>query len=92
MVMVYYTRVEHLLIEKRAERYGISKAEYARHKSLDEDMKPLLTPEERVFFNNLSGMAKNLNQLTRSVHRGEALTRDIQECLAGVKSALNKLR
>ena len=63
MVMVYYTRAEHLLIEKRAERYGISKAEYARHKSLDEDMKPLLTPEERVFFRNLSGMARTLISL-----------------------------
>ena len=90
--MVYYTRAEHYLVRKNAEKYGISKSEYVRHKSLDEDMKPLLTPEDRVFYNNLSGMCKNLNQLTRSVHRGEALTRDIQECLAGVKSALNKLR
>ena len=74
---LYYTKAEFKLIEKYAERHGISKAEFARHKSLNHKLKTRMTLDEMNIYIKLVGMANNLNQVTKSVNQGEVFTTKI---------------
>ena len=89
---LYYTKAEFKLIEKFADRHAISKAEFARLKSLDHKLKPRMTPEEADNYRKLTGMANNLNQLARAANRGEVFTLKILETLVGINYAIDKLR
>jgi hypothetical protein len=89
---LYYTRAEYAVIDRLAERHGLTKAEYARLKSLDCKLKPRLTPQECDFYRKLTGMANNLNQLAHAVNRGEVFTRNIMEAIEAIKFTVAKLR
>ena len=89
---LYYTKAEFKLIEKFADRHSISKAEFARHKSLNHRLRPRLTQEEADHYRKLTGMANNLNQLTRSANRGEIFTMKILETLEAINLAIDKLK
>lgn len=90
-VKVSYTLTEYKLIEKYADRHGISRAEFVRLKSLNHRLRTRLTVEETDYFRKLVGMANNLNQLTKAANQGEAMTRQILKTLDGINQAIQKL-
>lgn len=92
MVMLYYTIAEYKFIEKMADRHGISKAEFARLKSLNHRLKARMTPEEAYHYRKLTGMANNLNQLARAANRGEVFTSEILKTLDAINFVIDKLR
>ncbi len=91
-VKVSYTLTEYKLVQKYAERHGVSLAEFARHKSLNHTLKPRLTSEEADYYRKLTGMANNLNQLTRAANRGELFTNEILNTLEAINYTIEKLR
>ncbi len=58
-VKVSYTLAEYKFIEKHADIYHISKAEFVRNKSLNHRMKKPMNLEEACYFRDLCGMAKD---------------------------------
>lgn len=91
-VKVSYTVAEYKFIEKMADRHGISKAEFARLKSLNHRLKARMTPEEADHYRKLTGMANNLNQLVKAANRGEVFTRKILETMEAINFVIDKLR
>lgn len=89
---LYYTKAEFKMIEKFADRHGISKAEFARLKSLDHKLRPRLTIQEADYYRQLTGMANNLNQLTRVANQGEVFTMKILETLEAINFTIDKLK
>jgi len=89
---LYYTLTEYKLVEKLADRHGITKAEFARMKSLNHKLKPRLTDQEADHYRKLTGMANNLNQLAKAANRGEVFTSKILEALNVINSLIDKLR
>ncbi|MEM6814091.1 MAG: plasmid mobilization relaxosome protein MobC [Bacteroidota bacterium] len=89
---VRLTLAESKRIEKNAARYGLSVSNYLRNKGLDNELKPLWTSEEKAAYQQLIGMANNLNQLTRYTHEKKLLTVQLLRALEGVNKALDKLR
>ncbi|MDA0195870.1 MAG: MobC family plasmid mobilization relaxosome protein [Bacteroidetes bacterium] len=71
---LYYTKAEFRIITKMADRHGLTKAEFARFKSLDHKLKSRLTPEDANYFRQLAGMANNLNQLAHAANAGHLFT------------------
>ena len=89
---LYYTKTEFRLIEKYADCHGLSKAEFARFKSLNHKLKPRMTPDEADHYRKLTGMANNLNQLARAANRGEVFTMKILTTLEAINYTIDKLR
>ena len=89
---VRLTLVESKWIEREAQRHGLSISDYMRRRSPNHRLRPRLTDEEQDHYRKLVGMANNLNQLTKAVHSKEAVSSQIAQALAGVNSALEKLR
>jgi len=89
---LYYTKAEFKLIEKFADCHGLAKAEFSRLKSLDHRLKPRMTPEEADHYRKLTGMANNLNQLTKAANRGEVFNIKILETLEAINFTIDKLK
>jgi hypothetical protein len=89
---LYYTKIEYKLIEKLASHHGLSKAEFARMKSLNHRLRPKMTLEEAAFYRKLTGMANNLNQLARAANRGEVFTLKILKTLDAINFVIDRLR
>lgn len=88
---VRLTLAESKRIEKNANRYGLSVSNYLRKKGLDDQLKPLWTPEEQEAYRQLVGMANNLNQLTRYTHERKLMTSKILETIDAINGAIDKL-
>ena len=89
---LYYTKAEFRAITKLAERHGLSKAEFARLKSLNHKVRARLTSEEIDLYRKLAGMANNLNQLAHAANAGQLFTNKILTALADINHAINKLK
>ncbi len=75
-----------------AERHGISRAEFARLKSLNHRLRPRMTNEEADHYRKLTGMANNLNQLAHAANMGKVMSKNIQETLDRLNAIMDKLR
>ena len=51
-----------------------------------------MTPEEADHYRKLTGMANNLNQLTRAANRGEVFTMKILDTLGAINLVIDKLK
>ena len=80
------------IIEKYADRHGISKAEFVRAKSLNHRLRTGLTKEEVGYYRELTGMASNLNQLAKAANRGEVYTMKILDTMEAINFTIDKLR
>src|ERR1035437_6092457 len=67
-LMVRMTATEKLLIEGRAKKAGLTPSEWFRQAAKSAQIIPRLSPAEISYLNVLTGMANNLNQLTRLAH------------------------
>ncbi len=89
---VRLTLAEAKWIEREAGRYGLSVSSYLRQKGLKNKLVPRLNDDEAGYYAQLSGMAKNLNQLARLAHTRRALVSDIEEAIGGIRELVARLK
>ncbi len=89
---LYYTKSEFRIISKLADDHGLSKAEFARIKSLNHTLKTRLTPEEVDLYKQLVGMSNNLNQLAHQANVGKTMSLQIIKTLEAINNITDKLR
>jgi len=71
---IRFTEKEFFIIKENASRAGIKISSYIRQMALKGKITPRLNEEERHFVTQLTGMANNLNQLTKLGHQEGLLT------------------
>jgi len=62
-----------------ASECGLTRAEYVYRAAMNQETTALLTPEERTAVNELQNIGNNLNQITRAMHLGADIKRNIRE-------------
>ena len=65
----FATPTEKVLIEAKAKMNGVRPATYLRDLALKGKVRPIASPGEVQLFRDLTGMANNLNQLTKEAHQ-----------------------
>ena len=65
----FATKVEGTLIREKAKRSGLRPAEYLRDIAINSKPRPKATEEEIKLYRDITGMANNLNQLTKEAHQ-----------------------
>ena len=71
---IRFTKVEYYVIKEKAAKAGIGISLFIREMALHGKIQPLMNEEERQFVRQLTGMANNLNQLTKKGHQEGLLT------------------
>lgn len=66
---VRFTKIEYYVVKQKASRAGLRISLYIRQMALQGKIISKLSEEERQFVRQLSGMANNLNQLTKKGHQ-----------------------
>ncbi len=72
--MVRLTPSERMLIGERSKKAGVKPSEWFRRSAKSAKVYPRFTAEEAGWFRALSGLANNLNQLTKLAHSSGLLT------------------
>jgi hypothetical protein len=70
VVKLCFDKGQYNLIDYKAKKAGISKAEFCREAALDTKITQVLTPEQLDIIRKLSGMANNLNQVAYQANIG----------------------
>lgn len=83
-LVVRITPTERLLIAGRAREAGIRISDWFRQAARSATVMPRLSKEEATYLRTLSGMANNLNQLTKLAH-----TAGLVSLLADLRKLLN---
>ena len=71
---VRFTKIEFYILKQKASRANLGISSYIRQIVLEGKIIAKLNEEERHFVRQLSGMANNLNQLTKKAHQEGMLT------------------
>jgi len=92
-VKVRLTTTERFLIESKARQAGMRISDWFREATLKAKVMARMTEEDRRVLHMLTGMANNLNQLTRLAHTSGLLTIAIRcgALLAEIDQALKYL-
>ncbi|SEI83716.1 mobilisation protein (MobC) [Dyadobacter sp. SG02] len=93
-LMVRLTENERFLIEEKARGAGMKPSAWFRQAAKKAKVLARFTPGDLTFLRMLSGMANNLNQLTRAAHREGLVTvqKRCRELLSDIDDILKKLR
>ena len=83
-LVVRITPTERMLIAGRAREAGIRISDWFRQAARSATVMPRLSKEEATYLRTLSGMANNLNQLTKLAH-----TAGLVSLLADLRKLLN---
>ena len=67
-LMVRVTLPELMAIREKARLAGVTTSEWFRRAAREAQVVPRLSPEEMGYLRSLSGLANNLNQLTKLAH------------------------
>lgn len=88
---VNLSRSEAVLIKKYAAETGKSASEYLLEKGLQHELKNKLSDEERQLFQQVVGMANNLNQLTKLAHeRNRSIAIELVKLLDNMHPLIQK--
>jgi Bacterial mobilisation protein (MobC) len=71
---VRFTKAEYYVVKQKAAKAGLKVSIYIRQMALQGKIIARMSEEERHFVRQLSGMANNLNQLTKKAHQEGLLT------------------
>jgi len=71
---VRFTKAEYYVVKQKASKAGQKISLYIRQMALQGKIIARMSDEERHFVRQLSGMANNLNQLTKKAHQEGLLT------------------
>jgi hypothetical protein len=80
-IRVRLSATQYFLIEGKAKSAGLKISDWFRAAAVGAKVIARLSPEERLFMKDLSGMANNLNQLTKVANSGGLLSM-ARECMA----------
>lgn len=90
----FATPVEQTVIREKAKRAGLRPADYLRDLAMHGKPRPRPSAEELQLYRDLTGMANNLNQLTKEAHQQNLpiLVPRVLRILEEVNNALKKIR
>lgn len=93
-LLIRFTPMEKLLIDGKAKKAGLKTSEWIRSAAKSARIVQRLTPEQLGYLKMLSGLANNLNQLTRLAHASGllSLAGQCRALFADVKEVLTQLR
>lgn len=92
-LVVRLTPTERLAIESRAKNAGMVISEWFRKTARTAVVRPRLSKEEASHLRTLSGMANNLNQLTKLAHTGGlvSILTDLRRLLGEVERLMERM-
>lgn len=85
-LVVRITPTERLAIAGKARNVGMRISDWFRQSAKTSAIRPRLSTEETGYLRTLSGMANNLNQLTKLAHKGGLLS-----LMGSLRSLLNEV-
>ncbi|SJN18500.1 hypothetical protein FM107_01390 [Sphingobacterium sp. JB170] len=87
------TPIERLVIAGRAKDAGMRISEWFRQAAKAAVVRPRLSKEEAAYLRTLSGMANNLNQLTKLAHTSGlvSLMADLRSVLITVEELMERI-
>ncbi|QJD95722.1 MobC family plasmid mobilization relaxosome protein [Mucilaginibacter robiniae] len=93
-MLIRFTPTEKMLIDSKAKKAGLKTSEWIRSAARSARIVQRLTPEQLGHLKRLSGMANNLNQLTRLAHISGLLsfTAECRVLFADIRGELTQLR
>lgn len=92
-LVVRLTPTERLAIAGKARSAGMRISDWFRQSAKTSVIRPRLSTEETGYLRTLSGMANNLNQLTKLAHKGGLVTLmgDLRKILATVEALMERI-
>lgn len=78
-------------VQAEAERAGVSVSEYCRAAALGQRVRVRSAPDLSAALVSLNRVGVNLNQIARGVNRGQGVSLDLDEVLAEVRAAVERL-
>ena len=92
-LVVRLTPTERLAFSGRARNAGMRISDWFRQSAKTSVIKPILSKEEASHLRTLSGMANNLNQLTKLAHTGGFVTimADLRRVLGEVERLMERM-
>ena len=92
-LVVRLTPTERILIAGKAREAGLRISEWFRRAARSATVSPRLSPQEAQHLRTLSGMANNLNQLTKLAHSKGliTLTADLRRLLTMVEKLMERI-
>lgn len=78
-------------VQAEAERAGVSVSEYCRAAALGQRVRVQSAPDLPAALVSLNRVGVNLNQIARTVNRGQGVPLDLEEVLAEVRAAVERL-
>ncbi|WP_086946716.1 plasmid mobilization relaxosome protein MobC [Sphingobacterium sp. JB170] len=92
-LVVRMTPIERLVIAGRAKDAGMRISEWFRQAAKAAVVRPRLSKEEAAYLRTLSGMANNLNQLTKLAHTSGlvSLMADLRSVLITVEELMERI-
>lgn len=78
-------------VQAEAERAGVSVSEYCRAAALGQRVRVRSAPDLSAALVSLNRVGVNLNQIARTVNRGQGVPLDLAEVLAEVRAAVERL-
>lgn len=93
IIMVRLSKTEHFMIEGKAGNAGMKISDWFRHAAKSANISPRLNPEDLRLLRTMTGMANNLNQLTKLAHQQGLLIvqKKCREILSEINELLGKL-
>ena len=89
---VRYTFSELALIKQKAKETGLTTARYIRETSLDNPIRvKRFTQEEKEQFRVLTGMANNMNQITKRYHVGDTTHLALIRTVSSIEELIKKM-
>lgn len=89
---VRFTKKEWQAVCQWVHDSGLCTAKFLRRSILGVEIKRRLTEDEIIFLRQITGMANNLNQLTKAVHRNEDVLGDLKATLFTINWLVDKLK
>ncbi len=93
LLVVRITPTEKMLIAAKARNGGVRISDWFRQSAKAAVIRPRLSKEEASFLMTLSGLANNLNQLTKLAHSGGlvSLAVDLRRLISEVETLMERI-
>ncbi|MGY3053299.1 hypothetical protein ACVWYG_001497 [Pedobacter sp. UYEF25] len=92
-IRIRLTKTEDFMIREKARKAGMRVSEWCRQSAKSARITPRLSAEDLQYFRVLSGLANNLNQLTKLAHQQGILLvqKKCRELIAEIDALIKKL-
>ncbi len=91
-VMVRFSPVDMIYLRACADECGLRVAQYVHRAALNQETTRLLSKEEMTAVSEIRNVGNNLNQITKAMHLGASVEKDIRDIIAFITGILRKLR